>query len=485
MLPPAQYAPAAMVISGCLFCVSIILFRFLRYPTPEEYRSVLSPLGIIFVGGVTAFLTIVFSLFFGLDQAILATACALGVALSLVHPLCGITLLISVLLLRPWEFLPTNESIAILPKLFSLLSILSWLIYHTRRNDFSLYWNQLATLLTTYLAWTLLSIIGSGGGTAGLSFFFERFYPVIFLWFAALHCVTTDHEVEALLKSTYLSLVSILVNAILFTNSLNPNQSIFTTRLQGLGYFGNSNDLAAIGVIALPLILFPSKQLTKKRSLRIIPVTFIINTILTFVTLSAIWLTKSRGALIALSAMVFAYSIFTIRSTLIRFLMPVIIICITMVAVQFIERDAEDLLLSKQSRLYFAIAGLQMAKANPIFGVGMGNFEKEYEKYALVRIEHGERSAHSSWIIPLAEGSILGLLLFCAFIGYGGVLAWKLRSQYPGITLAFIGYVIVMSFLSHTYLILPYLLVAIISLAARAARTLPNSANKSLKVKSI
>lgn len=465
--------PLGATIGGVfLFAVCWVLFGYLRHPHPGSNRLSLAPLGLVFIAGAASILTAVLTISFGMNQVVIASACALGIALALIHPVCGITLLVAVLLLRPWEFVPYNPSLAILPKLFSLLSVLSWIIYRTRRGDLSFHWSHLASVLTAYLSWTLVSSICAGGGMESVSLFFERFYPVLFVWFAMLHSVTNSEDFEVLLRGTTLALLGVITNSILYTASAGGFSALYG-RLQGIGYFGNSNDLAALAVIALPLALFPPNSAQSWKFIRAS-----VRVLFASMVLVAIWWSKSRGALLAIGIMAMVSVITRIRGTAIRFTLAGACLLVAFIAMQLIKRNEEDLSLSQQSRWNFVIAGFRMAKAHPIFGVGMGNYEGQYEAYTPQLIEFGARSAHSSWVVPLAEGSVLGLVLFLWFIGFGLVLAKKVSRQYSALFIAYTGYLVVMSFLSHTYLILPYLLVALVAAASRTIKVTKSDRQK-------
>jgi probable O-glycosylation ligase (exosortase A-associated) len=77
------------------------------------------------------------------------------------------------------------------------------------------------------------------------------------------------------------------------------------------------------------------------------------------------------------------------------------------------ERDA-----SAASRLYFWQVAVDMARANPLLGVGHSAFNYAYDDFDRTEGEYGmSRSVHSSWFGLLSEGGFLGFgLVVCAFL---------------------------------------------------------------------
>lgn len=60
--------------------------------------------------------------------------------------------------------------------------------------------------------------------------------------------------------------------------------------------------------------------------------------------------------------------------------------------------------------------GLEMIKANPLFGVGLGNFKSVYQDYASYGLStHG---AHNNFIVVFAEMGLVGLVIFCSIFIY-------------------------------------------------------------------
>ena len=70
-------------------------------------------------------------------------------------------------------------------------------------------------------------------------------------------------------------------------------------------------------------------------------------------------------------------------------------------------------------------AAVNMADANPIFGVGLGNYEAAYETYRLVKWQYALGHAHNVYLNTLAETGALGLAGY--LILWGSIFAVTIR----------------------------------------------------------
>jgi putative inorganic carbon (hco3(-)) transporter len=78
---------------------------------------------------------------------------------------------------------------------------------------------------------------------------------------------------------------------------------------------------------------------------------------------------------------------------------------------------------SASGRLHFWVVGIEMANANPLFGVGFDGFARSYYRYDFLEGRYGKsRAVHSSFFGVLGELGYLGAALF------GAVLFSALRS---------------------------------------------------------
>ena len=74
-------------------------------------------------------------------------------------------------------------------------------------------------------------------------------------------------------------------------------------------------------------------------------------------------------------------------------------------------------------------AALYMAEANPVFGVGLGNYEVVYDDFRLINWMEPLGHAHNFYLNMLAETGILGLTAFLIFWVAIFVITWQARTH--------------------------------------------------------
>ena len=85
-------------------------------------------------------------------------------------------------------------------------------------------------------------------------------------------------------------------------------------------------------------------------------------------------------------------------------------------------------------------AALNMATAHPWLGVGLGNYEFEYEQFRLLNWPDALGHAHNFWLNILAEAGILGLSVYAAIWVCVLALSWRARCHPdPGARLVIVG----------------------------------------------
>ncbi|HSD90553.1 MAG TPA: O-antigen ligase family protein [Kofleriaceae bacterium] len=116
--------------------------------------------------------------------------------------------------------------------------------------------------------------------------------------------------------------------------------------------------------------------------------------------LATIWLTKSRGGLVA--AMLVP-GVYVMRRYGWRALLPALLVAVPVLALG--GRSGEDAAVSTQLRYEAWAAGLRMFEHSPIWGVGARMFT-----------DHHYITAHNSYVLTLAEMGIVGMTLFISII---------------------------------------------------------------------
>ncbi|MCB0331354.1 MAG: O-antigen ligase family protein, partial [Bdellovibrionales bacterium] len=234
-------------------------------------------------------------------------------------------------------------------------------------------------------------------------------------------------------------------------------------RLEFVGLFGNSNDLAALFIVGFPFVVAP---LVRIRLSNIVKAPW--HLLIPFVVITlGIWLTQSRGAFLAIFCMGLAWFAMQRRASKLSAL-PILLVPVLLSL--FVFRSAGDMDGSSTSRWNYVVAGFNMLRSSPVFGVGVGRYAELYELFTPEFVEWGKRTAHSSWVLIMSEGGLPGLMLFVGIFLSGAREAIRVRSVAPEYLLCLVGYGVSMSLLSHTYIFLPFLVVGIVGAAARHHR---------------
>jgi O-antigen ligase len=239
----------------------------------------------------------------------------------------------------------------------------------------------------------------------------------------------------------------------------NPEGRMSGIRLGTISLLTDPNDLAAVTIMAFPLVcapLFDSKSSILSRTASVV---------FSLVSVTAIWFTRSRGALLALLAELFCmhYLRDVPRRRTQAMLLAALLGVGYVALVHVLPRGAADLEVSEQSRVIYWETAADMLLHHPITGVGFDQYPHNYEFYGpRAKLEWGQRTAHSSWFLVFAESGLVGGFLFTAFLMAVCRVAWRLRGSFPDQLFALVGYSIAMSFLSHSYIMFPYLLYGLI-----------------------
>ena len=160
--------------------------------------------------------------------------------------------------------------------------------------------------------------------------------------------------------------------------------------------------------------------------------------------LLAIVYTMSRGSVLAL-AVAFVTMALLQRWRIGVFLIAGLVVAISIVLVppQFKERWFElsnptaknEVDLSTRQRLGENLAAVQMFEDHPLLGVGPGNFEVQYLRYApRIALDTREepRQAHNLYLEVLAERGVVGALVFTIFMLATVAGAWRARRRFEG-----------------------------------------------------
>jgi putative inorganic carbon (HCO3(-)) transporter len=386
-----------------------------------------------------------------------------------------IQLYLILVLIRPQDYPQWADAISI-PVLPTVLAIalVSWLLSRGKSLSAPQY-----PLLAAFLVVLMLSK-AVNGWFGGMLEQLQLFGPILVAFLLLAHATTTVRRV------TITMTVFALCAAVLAVHGIEQAQLGVGwtgetlsqgTRIQYVGIFNDPNDLGLLFVICTPMAFYLSSRggLLGLRRLFWLAVAAAL--------LWGIFLTNSRGAFVAVALLVAVY-VWRRRGL---FSAAVLGSCF-LVAMMMLPSRMQELDVDEESafgRIDAWYEGLQMFSGHPIFGVGAGNFT-----------EINPLTAHNSFVLVLAETGIIGYTLWFIFVCYGfrmtmAVLrhepepadadtpAWKTeRSLATTLLVAQAGFYAAAFFLSRSYVILLYLLTALVLGWYTGARerwpTLPN-----------
>lgn len=315
--------------------------------------------------------------------------------------------------------------------------------------------------------WALISVIFSQDPATSFQNYVDTLMRAIILVVVIGLTAKRNKDVQFLSSAFVIGVVSLSLFSLwrfegydqfLPVGLIERNENQNERRLEAVGSLGNSNDIAAVVMIPLGF-LFPT-LFDRRESL--IKKTFF--TVIIIFLFKAILASQSRGALIASIAQ--CGILFLSRSKHpLRFgtILLTCLVCLAPLANHVMGRDAEDLDASTESRLNYYITGIRMAIYSPLWGQGFGRYPFEFERFSTETLhEWGHRTAHSSWILVLSETGFVGLLIFALLHIRIFMICWKIREIQPGFLLAVAGYSITIIFLSHSWLMFPWILFALV-----------------------
>jgi len=221
-------------------------------------------------------------------------------------------------------------------------------------------------------------------------------------------------------------------------------------RINWIGIFNDPNDLALLFVVAVGFVL--SFMFGRKDYfLKLISM----STIGFF--MYGIYLTNSRGGVLAVMTTVYFY--FVKRTGKLfwggiiggALAFGVLILGPSRTGLISVSED------SAYSRMELWYEGIQLLKANPIFGRGFNMFTDALPQ-----------TAHNSFILAAAELGMFGLFLWVAllYVSYKGLTIIqkndkRLYNYSMGVQAGLVGFCAAAYFLSRTYVIIPYLFFAL------------------------
>ncbi len=305
------------------------------------------------------------------------------------------------------------------------LLVLAFLLY---------FWDKRKIKLTTEEKYILVILIllpifslFSAGGSYSFQRALEKSYRYIGLFFIP-YFLYKDRVIKIVLSLFSLSIIISFINGILYYKKLKWN---FNVRF--LSFSSNTLDEAHILAIGSMLILIAIVYYIKERK-------YIFTSLFTFtliLAVAALVMTQGRGAWLGFGAGLFVVSFFLFKSKKIFIAITILTLLLGYGAInsktlennRYIKRF-ESIKNKDNSRILLWKSGIEMYKANPIFGVGRDNagvYSLEYMKnhfkgqkpnYFSKRMMElaGAGNLHSLYVTALAEEGILSIPFIGMFL---------------------------------------------------------------------
>lgn len=370
-----------------------------------------------------------------------------------------IVLYLALVLIRPQDY-PALEGVHLpLLPVTLVLALCGWLV--SRGKSFAA---PQYLLLGAFLAVMMLSEVTNGWFGGVLAQLLE-FGPVLAAFIILANSVTSTRQVFIVMAAFVLCATVLALHGIEQSHTgvgWTGVPLIQDGRIQYVGIFNDPNDLGMLFVLALPMALYLSSRGGAFGLRRL----FWLGA--GAALLYGIYLTNSRGALLAVAALL---GVYLWR----RFgMVPAALFGgAGLAGLLLLPSRLSDLSPGEESangRVEAWYEGFQMFFSHPLFGVGAGNFT-----------DYNYLTAHNSLILVLAETGFVGFTLWLGFVGYCFWMVLTVLRHKPDLPdaqatavwgteraiamtllLSLSGWVATAFFLSRSYTVVLYLLTALV-----------------------
>ncbi|MEK6277127.1 MAG: O-antigen ligase family protein [Actinomycetota bacterium] len=371
----------------------------------------------LLLGGL-GLLAVLTGLLAGIDARI-AIAAALGIAFALAA-LADLTIGLALFTFLSFlVYLPNFAGTVSIIKLAALPLLISWLALVTREGSsqrtFAGVHPAISLTMVLFLAWTALGYVWAEDGNAVLTSVF-RYALLLILVFVVYTAVEKERDVTWITAAMVLGALAAAVYGF-----VGPQQAAYGELERLSGTLGNPNNLAPALVLGVGL----------SGGLAAITKTSLARGAIVGaggICLIALLLTGSRGGLIGLAAMLIGFVALARGRRLAITLATVTVLLgvVGYVAMAAPEESRERIIHpgTGSGRTDLWTVGGRMVSANPVNGVGAGNFPVTSIHYLLrpgslpndQYIADTPKAASNMYLEVLAELGIIGAILFLTLI---------------------------------------------------------------------
>lgn len=306
-------------------------------------------------------------------------------------------------LIRPQDYPALIESFGLpLQPLMLIVAAGFWMLSPRKRFDAP----QYPVLLAFFVVLMVSHVFN--GWIGGALEQFEKFAPVLLAFVVFANGLDRRSRILTVMSVFALSATVLAIHGIdqqkngIGWTGIELSQG---TRIQYVGIFNDPNDLGMLFVACVPMAVY----LGSRGGLMGLRRLFWMAVAGTLVY--GVYLTDSRGSLLALLVVMGMY-IWQRKGVFVAGLLGFMAVAVLLaLPSRFNEIDVEE--ASAQGRVDSWYEGLQMFQGHPIFGVGPDMYS-----------DYHHLTAHNSYVLVLAETGIIGFTLWLAFVIYCFRMMW-------------------------------------------------------------
>ena len=310
-----------------------------------------------------------------------------------------------VLLVRPQDWwLPLQNAPVV--TVFLLAATLSAMFYRNKNLNYPQYYLGLLFIVHVVLS-SVANGWAGGGLIKGEKLLSGLFLPIL----CGAVLVDSQAKREKIFKLMIYAALFMVINGIVQRNSedgfglVGSKATRDDVRITYIGILNDPNDLGMYFVMVLPIIAYFVMQFSGFSRYLYLAYGFFI--------LLGVYLTNSRGTLLGVIALLGVWHWFSrgLKKTLWRagLALPVLFLVMS----KFRTIDAEE--SSAAGRIDAWYEGMQMFLANPVFGIGQGDFT-----------DHHILTAHNSFVLVFSELGLPGYFIWIAILYLTIFPLWKL-----------------------------------------------------------
>lgn len=391
----------------------------------------------------------------GAQGIVLALCFGFLISFSIYDPKYAVAFFTFLLISRPWEII-TDPMMSSMPRDIFMLCFFSFLGHKIIRKKFYFQWNYATACVAFFALWTFFSLLTADHMAYGMTKYEEIFSKGIIVYFLIVNVIDKKEYIMPVQVALVLGITEKAMMS--FYNSAILGKVADGDRLMSVGILENSNDIAAIMILAIPFTIVLVRAVKSKI------LQFLFYGILFSFYGYLIWQSKSRGAILGIGVLLVTWYWLKAKNKKIASFLVIGGLLMSLGAMSLIQRNEEDVEGSTSNRKIYWMTAIKMGMKRPVLGVGFYGYPFNLLTYAdgHVGTEGQYKTAHSTWLLALAETGIPGFIFYMGIWIFAFRASWAMRYAHPEYLMALTSYGTAITFLSHTYMLYPYILLGLI-----------------------